>query len=195
MSVPVRRRSALRAAATVVRPSVVAAVRHARGRSARASSKELRLLLSALSAAALAQPSDEPSDHERGQQESDDHAHADEHIGENDSGAVFRWSWRPQKVCINATVRSVERIASPVHASATPRRAAPPCVLPQSGCPDRRPGPRFRLPSVDRHPSSVGMGVPSSTLSCLPQSHYRELITRGSRACSPSSKPRSLDRR
>jgi hypothetical protein len=32
---------------------------------------------------------DEPSDHERGQQERDDHAHADEHIGENDSGAVI----------------------------------------------------------------------------------------------------------
>ena len=42
-----------------------------------------RLLFSALSAAALAQPTDEPSDHERGQQERDDHAHADEHLGEN----------------------------------------------------------------------------------------------------------------
>jgi hypothetical protein len=40
-----------------------------------------------LLAAALAQPTDEPSDHERGQQERDDHAHADEQIGENDSGA------------------------------------------------------------------------------------------------------------
>ncbi len=48
-----------------------------------------------LLAAALAQPTDEPSDHERGQQERDDHAHADEHIGENDSGAALRWSWRP----------------------------------------------------------------------------------------------------
>jgi len=48
-----------------------------------------RLLFSALSAAALAQPTDEPSDHERGQQERDDHAHADEHIGENDSGAIL----------------------------------------------------------------------------------------------------------
>src|SRR5262245_20020395 len=38
-------------------------------------------------------------------------------------------------------------------------------------------GPRFRLPSVDRrHPSSLGMGVPSSTPSCLPQRHYRELM-------------------
>jgi hypothetical protein len=31
--------------------------------------------------ATLAQPNDEPSDHERGQQERDDHGHADEHIG------------------------------------------------------------------------------------------------------------------
>ena len=37
-------------------------------------------------------------------------------------------------------------------------------------------GPRFRLPSVDRrHPSSLGMGVPSSAPSCLPQRHYRSL--------------------
>ena len=48
-----------------------------------------RLLFSALFAAALAHPTDEPSDHERGQQERDDHAHADEHIGENDSGAAL----------------------------------------------------------------------------------------------------------
>jgi hypothetical protein len=39
-----------------------------------------KLLFSALSAAALAQTTDEPSDHEHGQQESDDHACADEHI-------------------------------------------------------------------------------------------------------------------
>jgi hypothetical protein len=49
----------------------------------------VRLLLSALFAAALAQPTNEPSDHERGQKERDDHAYADEHIGENDSGAVL----------------------------------------------------------------------------------------------------------
>jgi hypothetical protein len=48
-----------------------------------------RLLFSALFAAALAQPTAEPSDHERGQQECDDHAHADEQIGENDSGAAL----------------------------------------------------------------------------------------------------------
>jgi hypothetical protein len=41
-----------------------------------------RLLFSALSrAAAIAPPSDEPSDHEHGPQESNDHAYADEHIG------------------------------------------------------------------------------------------------------------------
>src|SRR5262245_22362443 len=45
--------------------------------------------LAMLFAAALAQPTNEPSDHERGQQERDDHAHADEHIGDNDSGAVL----------------------------------------------------------------------------------------------------------
>jgi hypothetical protein len=43
-----------------------------------------RLLFSAPSAA-LAPPSDEPSDHEHGPHESDDHAYADEQIGENDS--------------------------------------------------------------------------------------------------------------
>src|SRR5262245_22828421 len=48
-----------------------------------------RLLFSALFAGALAQPTDEPSDHERGQQERDDHARADEHIGENYSGAAL----------------------------------------------------------------------------------------------------------
>jgi hypothetical protein len=48
-----------------------------------------RLLFSALFAAALAHPPNEPSDHECGQQERDDYAHADEHIGENDSGAVL----------------------------------------------------------------------------------------------------------
>jgi hypothetical protein len=47
------------------------------------------LLFSAPSAAALAQPSDEPSDHEHGQQENDDYARADKHIGENDSGAAL----------------------------------------------------------------------------------------------------------
>src|SRR5215475_10539258 len=48
-----------------------------------------RLLFSALFTTALAEPTNEPSDHERGQQERDDHAHADEHIGENESGAVL----------------------------------------------------------------------------------------------------------
>src|SRR5262249_43374703 len=47
-----------------------------------------RLLISALFAAALAQPTAETSDHGRGQQECDDHAHADEQIGENYSGAA-----------------------------------------------------------------------------------------------------------
>jgi len=40
-----------------------------------------------------------------------------------------------------------------------------------AGC-GRSSGPRFRLSSVDRrHQSSVGMGVPSSAPSCLPQRH------------------------
>jgi hypothetical protein len=68
--------------------------------------------------AALAQPTDGPSDHEHGQQERDDHAHADEHIGENDSGAVIDGHGARKRFAINASVRSVERIASPVHASA-----------------------------------------------------------------------------
>jgi hypothetical protein len=41
------------------------------------------------SAAALVQPTDEPAGHEHGHPESDDHAHADEHIGENKFGAVL----------------------------------------------------------------------------------------------------------
>src|SRR5262249_24902705 len=45
-------------------------------------------LFSALFAAALAQPTNGPSGHERGQQERDDHAHADKHVGENYSGAA-----------------------------------------------------------------------------------------------------------
>jgi len=47
-----------------------------------------RLLFSALSAAALAQPTKCPSNHERGQEECDDQADAGEHIDENNSGAV-----------------------------------------------------------------------------------------------------------
>jgi|SRR6516165_1753392 len=51
-----------------------------------------------------------------------------------------------------------------------------------SGAVRDRIGLRFRLPSVDRrHPSSVGMGMPSSAPPCLPQRHYRELMKRGSR--------------
>jgi membrane protein implicated in regulation of membrane protease activity len=49
----------------------------------------LTALIGLATAAALAQPTDEPSDHERGQQERDDRAHANEHIGENYSGAVL----------------------------------------------------------------------------------------------------------
>src|SRR5438094_10189080 len=46
-------------------------------------------LFRAPSAAALAAASDEPSDHEHGPHENDDHAYADEQIGENDSGATL----------------------------------------------------------------------------------------------------------
>jgi hypothetical protein len=62
-----------------------------------------RLLFSAPSAA-LALPTHEPSDHEYGPHESDDHAYADEQIGENDSGAALD-THRP----------SVGQMASPVH--------------------------------------------------------------------------------
>ena len=61
------------------------------------------LLFSARSAG-LALPTDEPSDHEHGPHESDDHAYADEQIGENKSGAVID-GHRP----------SVGRMTSPVH--------------------------------------------------------------------------------
>jgi hypothetical protein len=54
----------------------------------RATAARWGLLFSALFATVLAQPTDEPSDHESGQQERDDHAHADKHIGENDSSGV-----------------------------------------------------------------------------------------------------------
>src|SRR5262249_52418047 len=97
-------------------------------------------LFSALFAAALAQPTNEPSDHKRGQQERDDHAHADEHIGQNDSGAVLDGHGARRRSASNASARSVEQIASLAHAD--------------------RLGPRFRLPSVNRrHPSAVGMGA------------------------------------
>jgi len=53
----------------------------------------LRLRCSSLfcapSAAVLVPPTDEPSGHEYGPHESDDHAYADEQIGENDSGAAL----------------------------------------------------------------------------------------------------------
>ena len=46
-------------------------------------------ILSAIIDRAMAsQPSAESPDHEHRQQKRDDHAHADEHIGENDSGAL-----------------------------------------------------------------------------------------------------------
>jgi len=61
--------------------------------------------------AALAQPIDEPSDHKRGQQERDDHAHADKHIGENNSGAALDGHGDPHEICTNTSVGSVERIA------------------------------------------------------------------------------------
>ena len=63
------------------------------------------LLFFALFTAALAQQTDEPSHHESGQQKRDDHAHADEHIGQNDSGATLD----------GHDVRSVERVTSRVH--------------------------------------------------------------------------------
>jgi hypothetical protein len=66
-------------------------------------SRARRLLFSAPSAA-LALPTDEPSDHEHGPHENDDHAYADEQIGENDSGAA-----------LDAHRPSVGRMASPVH--------------------------------------------------------------------------------
>src|SRR5262249_11957993 len=46
-------------------------------------------LFSALFAAGLTQPNDDPSDHEHGEQKRDDHSHADEHIGENYNGATL----------------------------------------------------------------------------------------------------------
>jgi hypothetical protein len=70
------------------------------------------LLFSALFAAALAQPTNEPSDHERGQQERDDHAHADEHIGENDSGAVLDGHGaRRRSASMPRTVSRADRLA------------------------------------------------------------------------------------
>ena len=49
---------------------------------------EVSLFFPPLSAAALAQPLDEPSDHEHGRQERDDHADVGDHIRENNSGAA-----------------------------------------------------------------------------------------------------------
>ena len=49
----------------------------------------VRLLFCALFAAVPVQPTNEPSDHESGQQKRDDHAYTDEHIGENYSGAAL----------------------------------------------------------------------------------------------------------
>ncbi len=61
--------------------------------------RDCRLLFPALvrvlPAAALAQPIDEPSNHEHGHQEYDDHAHAHEHIGENDGRAAVDAHRRP----------------------------------------------------------------------------------------------------
>jgi len=73
------------------------------------------LLFSALFAATLARPTDEPSDHQRGQPERDDHAHADKYIGQNYSGAALDSHDARRRSASNASVRSVERIAFPVH--------------------------------------------------------------------------------
>jgi hypothetical protein len=56
------------------------------------------------------QPTDEPAGHEHGHPESDDHAYADEQIGENDSGALL-YDHGP----------SVGRMASSVHRLLTPK--------------------------------------------------------------------------
>jgi hypothetical protein len=61
-------------------------------------------LLSSASSAALALPTDEPYDDEHSPHESDDHAYADEQIGDNDSAAA-----------LDAHRPSVGRMALPVH--------------------------------------------------------------------------------
>jgi len=66
-----------------------------------------------LSAAALAQPTDGPFDDERGQQERDGQADAGERIDENNSGAVVDGHDACGRLDINASVASVERMASP----------------------------------------------------------------------------------
>src|SRR6516165_8718157 len=52
----------------------------------------------------------------------------------------------------------------------------------------------YRLPS-EVYPSSVGMGGLLPHLRACCKGSHREPMKRGSQACSPSSKPRSWDRR
>jgi hypothetical protein len=98
------------------------------------------------------------------------HAHADEHIGENDSGAVLDGHGGRTRSVSNASVRSVERIASPVHASATPCHEEIDglrcCLGPKTGL-----GHVFAcvLWIVVIH--LLWGGMPSSAASCLPQRH------------------------
>jgi hypothetical protein len=56
------------------------------------------VLGAALPEAARAQPIDEPSDREHGQQGCNDQAYADEHIGENDGGAAVDVHGDPAQV-------------------------------------------------------------------------------------------------
>jgi len=77
---------------------------------------------------------------------------ADEHIGQNDSGAVLDGHGGRRRSTSNASIRSVERIASLVHAD--------------------RIGATFS-PAFCGSSSSIfcGHGGPSSAPSCLPQRH------------------------
>ena len=99
-----------------------------------------RLLFSALSAAALAKTTDEPSDHEHGQQESDDHICADEHINENDSGAIlYDRGARKRFASIPLYGQSSGSVPRFMHPAMRCLEETGLALLPQSGCPDRRP--------------------------------------------------------
>jgi hypothetical protein len=76
----------------------------------------VRLLFCALFAAVPVQPTNEPSDHESGQQKRDDHAYTDEYIGENYSGAALDGHDARRRFASSlCTVSGADRLAGSMH--------------------------------------------------------------------------------
>src|SRR5262249_54073671 len=96
-----------------------------------------------------------------------DHAHAGEHIGENDSGAVFDGHGARRRF---ASMPLYSQSSGSPHRFMDRRRPAAKKLGPKTGL-----GHVFDcLLWIRRHQSSVGRGMPFSAASCLPRRHLSE---------------------